>query len=93
MTDSVYIEALDNILTSINEASLTDVEILTITPTDPESLQEQYEILNTILENRGGGQSIIKLKANAETNNITIDQPKKDYSNKLFCFGLNNYEE
>lgn len=92
MTMEEYIAELDTILTQINEPTLTDDEILTIKPIDPLSLQEEYETLYTILQIRGGGQSLRKLKSNAEVNNITIGSPKKDYNNMIFAFGVNNTE-
>ena len=86
-----YINKLNIILVRIQEPQLTDEEIETIKPTDTESLQEQYDILNTILESRGAvGNSLDKLKADAvSVANIEIDKPKKNFSNILIGFGLN----
>jgi|LQAB01.1.fsa_nt_gi hypothetical protein len=86
MTD--YIIGLDSILQAIREETLTTAEIDTIKPIDPLDNQEKYQILNNVLKGRGGGQSLNKLKNNAEVNGITIDSPKKDYSNVLIGGGI-----
>jgi hypothetical protein len=84
-----YIANLDSILRTIKEPALTDSEIATIKPVDPDSLQEEYDILNVVLSNRGGvGNSIEKLKADASIFNIVIDKPAKEWSNILIGFGV-----
>ncbi|MDR1498717.1 MAG: hypothetical protein LBS34_00310 [Rickettsiales bacterium] len=85
-----YIASLDEILTEIREQTLTDMEIETIKPKDPESLQEKYDTLNTILTNRGGiGNSLKKLRANAAIANIYICKPAKLWNNVFMCGGIN----
>lgn len=85
-----YENDLNIILVRIQEPQLTDDEIETLKPIEPNNLQEKYDILNTILENRGAiGNSIDKLKADAVSiANIEIDKPKKNYSNILIGFGI-----
>jgi hypothetical protein len=80
-----YITSLDIILEQINEPTLTTSEVETIKPIDPDSMQEKYDILFTVLQNRGSiGNSIQKLENNAGIMNIVINEPKKNYSNILY---------
>jgi hypothetical protein len=84
-----YISSLDKILRMIREPTLTDGEIETIRPKDPDSLQEKYDALGVILQNRGGvGNSLEKLKANASLVNIKLDEPAREWSNVLVGFGV-----
>jgi hypothetical protein len=79
-----YIASLDKILSHIKEPTLTDSEIETIRPKDPDSLQEKYDTLGVILQNRGGvGNSLEKLRADASIFNIVIDEPAREWSNLL----------
>lgn len=85
-----YKNELNIILVRIQEPQLTDDEIETLKPIEPNDIQEKYDILNIILENRGSiGNSIEKLKADAiSIANIEINKPKKNYSNILIGFGI-----
>jgi hypothetical protein len=86
-----YIASLDKILSAIQEPTLTDDEVEAIHPEDVESLQEKYDILFKVLQERGGvGNSIKKLKANASVVNIYIDKPAKLWNNVLMCGGIPN---
>lgn len=84
-----FISKINVILKKVDEPQLTDQEIETIKPNDPESLQELYDTTYNIVVNRGSSNNTLdKIKADALIVNITIKKPKKNYSNVLFGFGL-----
>jgi hypothetical protein len=84
-----YSDSLDMILMRIQEPTLTEGERETLRPLDPDSLQERYETLFVILENRGGvGNATDKLRSDASLVNVVIGVAHKSYSNVLIGWGV-----
>jgi phosphotransacetylase len=85
-----YINVLNSILTRIEEQLLTDDEIETIKPKDVTDLQEQYDTLYSIINDRGVDitNAIKKLRMDALVRNIEIGVKKTSKTNIYIGGGL-----